>query len=375
MLEQSLLIKLSSPGIADSATSRFRQEYQAYQALFNAQSPLTQQYLLTQANSLAEAIVHGAPGTHFSLPDQVVHPGSSTDTMETESIPAEQRTQIVGRLLDRVSHTSIQALLVRRFSELEGSLNRAVSTSAGMLRYAVARHMIHNMLPAGKSVIYASADGDDIPNQPVEKDTDLGSAIHSNTGAQSTTNLAEDGRGELLVPYVEAARRFYLPQWVAFDNHGNLLQSTVDEAEACIASMQQYMAILNSAIAIAPFMIADELWQQKRYGMLGQLVNQGRALANYQSQEIIKTIQHRAALHRLDRGLSLSLPYFNDQKLMVEDYRFDVIPAGRVMFIPAFVVLAVRVQGVKVAQDTSMSRSTRRYLLMELSALEESFLR
>jgi hypothetical protein len=98
-------------------------------------------------------------------------------------------------------------------------------------------------------------------------------------------------------------------------------------------------------------------------------------LANYQSQEIIKTIQHRAASHNLDRGLSLSLPYFNDQTLKVEDYCFDVIPAGRVMFIPAFAVLAVRVQGVTVAQDTSMSQSTRRHLLMELSALEESFLR
>jgi len=159
--------------------------------------------------------------------------------------------------------------------------------------------------------------------------------------------MAESGRGELSVPYVKAARRFYLPQWIAFDNQGNLLQSTVGEAEACIASMQQYMAILNSAIAIAPFMIADELWQQKRYGMLGQLVNQGRALANYQSHEIIQTIKRRAASHSLDRGLSISLPYFNDQKLLVEDYRFDVIPAGRVMFIPAFVVLAVRVQGLR----------------------------
>jgi len=45
------------------------------------------------------------------------------------------------------------------------------------------------------------------------------------------------------------------------------------------------------------------------------------------------------------------------------------------MFIPAFVVLAVRAEGVKVAQDTRLSRSTRRYLLMELSTLEESFLR
>jgi hypothetical protein len=71
----------------------------------------------------------------------------------------------------------------------------------------------------------------------------------------------------------------------------------------------------------------------------------------------------------------LSLPYFNDQTLMIEEYNFDVIPAGRVMFVPAFVVLAVRAQAVKVAQDTRFSQSTRRQILIELSSLEEEFLR
>jgi hypothetical protein len=45
------------------------------------------------------------------------------------------------------------------------------------------------------------------------------------------------------------------------------------------------------------------------------------------------------------------------------------------MFVPAFVVLAVRTQGAKVAQDTRLNRSTRKYLLSELSMLEPAFLR
>jgi len=109
--------------------------------------------------------------------------------------------------------------------------------------------------------------------------------------------------------------------------------------------------------------------------MLGQLVNQGRTLAHYHLEQIIQTIQRRVAEHKLDRGLSLSLPYFNDQTLRIENDNFQVIPAGRVMFIPAFVVLAVRAQAVKVAQDTSLSQSTRRHLLMALSTLEEKYLR
>ncbi len=58
-----------------------------------------------------------------------------------------------------------------------------------------------------------------------------------------------------------------------------------------------------------------------------------------------------------------------------KSYNFDVIPAGRVMFVPAFVVLAVRAQGAKVAQDTRLSQSTRRHLLAELGILEQIFLR
>ena len=66
-------------------------------------------------------------------------------------------------------------------------------------------------------------------------------------------------------------------------------------------------------------MVADEDYQRKRYGMLGQLVNQGRALARYETDDIIRTIKERAAQHDLNRGLSLSLPYFDDQNAGNED--------------------------------------------------------
>ena len=183
----------------------------------------------------------------------------------------------------------------------------------------------------------------------------------------------ELGRGELLVPYVEAARRFYLPQWVAFDDRGKLLVGSVNEAEAHIASMQRYLSILHAAVGMAPYMVADEVYQRKRYGILGQLVNQGRALARYEVSEIIHTIQKRSASNDLNRGLSLRMPYFNDQTLSMENYNFEVIPAGRIMFIPAFVVRAAQEQEAKIAQDTRLSQSTRKHLLAELSTLEKAF--
>jgi hypothetical protein len=174
---------------------------------------------------------------------------------------------------------------------------------------------------------------------------------------------------------VESARRFYLPQWVAFDDNGRLVVGSVNEAEADIASMQRYLSVLHASVGLAPYMVADEEYQRKRYGILGQLVNQGRALAHYEVEEIIQTIQKRAAVHDLNRGLSLSLPYFNDQTLTMEDYSFEVIPAGRIMFVPAFVVRAAREQEGKIAQDTRLSQSTRKHLLAEVSTLEKAFIK
>jgi hypothetical protein len=50
-----------------------------------------------------------------------------------------------------------------------------------------------------------------------------------------------------------------------------------------------------------------------------------------------------------------------------------VIPSGRIMFVPAFVVRAVRQEEVKVSQDTRYNPSTRRHLLYLLNLLENAF--
>jgi hypothetical protein len=57
----------------------------------------------------------------------------------------------------------------------------------------------------------------------------------------------------------------------------------------------------------------------------------------------------------------------------MENYGFEVIPSGRIMFVPAFVVRAAREQEAKIAQDTRLSQSTRKHLLAELHTLEQNF--
>jgi hypothetical protein len=374
MAEKSRTKKISDPypGLEDSAVSQLRKEYLDYQELFQIQPPLVQRFLETQASSVAEALVQGLPQVRFTLPDRVVVSIQDGEA-KPASVPSESREQITGGLMDRLMRTDLRTALRLRLGELEQSSNRAVAVSATLLRHAVVRHMVHNMLPSGRTVQYTVAEGEEIPSIPVHADLEPESAITATTDAIAIEEGGEAGRGELLVPYVEAARHFYLPQWVAFDDEGHLVVGSVNEAEADIASMQRYLSVLHTAVGMAPYMVADDEYQSKRYGILGQLVSQGRALARYQVGEIVNTIQRRAASHDLNRGLSLSLPYFNDQTLAMENYGFEVIPSGRIMFVPAFVVRAAREQEAKIAQDTRLSQSTRKHLLAELHTLEKAF--
>jgi len=375
MLEQTLLLKLSTPGIIGDTTTRLRQEYRAYQSLFQAQPLEVQRDLGTQAARLAEAVVGGITKVHFRLPETVTHVSQIGTSSEVVNVPADRRAQSAGGWLARLTHTSLLTAVTQLLTELEGSPDQALPVCAGLLRYATAFHMVYNMLPAGKTVTYASVEGDDIPNQPVEYDLERGDAIRSRPSVPVNIGVAEVIREQLMVPHTDARNYFYLPQWVACDEHGDLLAGSINEAEACISSLQHYLVTLQSAITLAPYMIADETWQQKRYGALGQLVNQGRALANYKVHEIIHEINRRAEMHKLDRGLRLFLPYFDDQKLTVEKYDFTVVPSGLVMFVPAFVVLAAREQQIKVAGDSRLSFATRKHLLDELEILEKVFLR
>ena len=355
---------------AESSSSHLRAEYERWNAVSEAQPVLVQRFLEGQARILADAIIQKQPQARFTLPEVVVLEKGSAQIR----IPPESREQLAGGLIDRLTRSDIGIALRQRLSELEQSSNKNIATAAGLVRHTTAKYMVHTMLPSGRSVVYVPDEGEEIPTIPVGKISDTQSAITAASDAIAEEGQIDGSRGELLVPFVPAARRFYLPQWVAFDDEYHLLVNSTSEAEAHIASMQRFLGVLHAAVSLAPYVVADEDYQAKRYGMLGQLINQGRALARYETAEIIQTIKLRAAAQDLNRGLSLSLPFFDDQILRMKLHNFEVIPAGRIMFIPAFVVRASEQEQAKVAQDTRLSSSTRKHLLNELRELEESFL-
>jgi hypothetical protein len=351
-----------------------REAFEQAQALFDHQPAMTQHFLEAQGRQIADAILQNQSQVRYTLPDRVVTDAAGHSGPTSVPVPAEYREQVSGGVLDRITRSDLRTVLHQRLAELEGSNRKSVATSAQLIRFATARFMVYSMLPSGRTVQYTAPEGEEIPSIPMENAQEVQSAITEQTDAIVETSEPEQGRGELQVPFVPDARRFFLPQWVAFGLLGNLLVNSAGEAETQITSMQRYLGVLHAAVSLAPYFVVDGEYQKKRYGMLGQLVNQGRAFACYQTEEIIQVIQHRAATHDLNRGLSLSLPFFDDQVLEIRTHDFTVIPAGRIMFVPAFVVRASREEQAKVAQDTRLSPSTRKYLLLQLKMLESAFL-
>jgi hypothetical protein len=362
----------ASQSTVGGPASHLKQELEEQETLFTSQPRMVQHFLQAQANQLAQAAVDRPTQVRFSLPDQIVMPSAKGDRKPIP-VPNDQREQLVGGLMDRLTRVDTRMAIRQRLTELEQSSNDAVAAAAQLIRHATARHMIHSMLPSGRSVRYEALEGDAIPSRPVGDLFEPVSAITQASDAIAEEGQADSGRGELQVPYVPAALRFYLPQWVAFDEDDHLLVGSIAEAEAHVASMQRYLAVLHAAVGLTPYMVADDDYQAKRYGMLGQLVNQGRALARFETRDIIRTVKRRAEAHDLNRGLSLSLPYFDDQDLEMRARDFEVIPTGRIMFVPAFVVRAARDEAAKIAQDTRLDSSTRRHLVEELALLERAF--
>ena len=350
----------------------FQFEYQQQEALFKTQPAIAQRFLEAQARRLGEALVQRATHARFSLPDRVVCDVGGGES-SLANVPQSVRDQSVGGWRERLERNDVHLSLRQRLSQLEQSPERAIAVSAALLRHATVMHMVYNMLPSGRSVTYMPEEGEEVPTIPVAGAIEPESAITADTDAIVEESQGEVGRGNLLVPYVQEARLFYLPQWVAFGHDDTLLVNSMSEAEADIASMQRFLMVIFAARSLAPYIIVDEEYQKKRYGMLGQLINQGRALARYRAREIIKTIKERAAAQSLNRGLSLRMPYFDDQDLKMELHDFVVIPAGRIMFIPAFVVRAAREEEAKVGQDTRFSPSTRKHLMLELQMLADAF--
>jgi hypothetical protein len=104
-----------------------------------------------------------------------------------------------------------------------------------------------------------------------------------------------------------------------------------------------------------------------------EVIQWARVQAQQSLVMIVGKIWRRARSRTLDRGLSLSLPYFDDGAMEMRQLEMEVIPRGRVMFVPAFVVLAAQREKARVAADPGLSEGTRQHLVELLDVLEREF--
>jgi hypothetical protein len=108
---------------------------------------------------------------------------------------------------------------------------------------------------------------------------------------------------------------------------------------------------------------------------VANVVARGRDLAQGAADELIGELWRRAAAHQLDRGVRLSFPYYDDRQLSLRWRDFTVIPRGRILFVPAFVVVAAEREIERVQKDRQYTDSTRRHLLELLEKLRQAFVR
>jgi hypothetical protein len=104
-------------------------------------------------------------------------------------------------------------------------------------------------------------------------------------------------------------------------------------------------------------------------------VSRGKDLAESAVDELIQELFRRAAAHQLDRGVRLSFPYYDDRRLSLRWRDFTVIPRGRILFVPAFVVVAAEREIERVRKDRQLTDSTRRHLVGLLERLRRAFAR
>jgi hypothetical protein len=118
---------------------------------------------------------------------------------------------------------------------------------------------------------------------------------------------------------------------------------------------------------------AADIGQSAISAALLERVVDGQAEALRQLDDLIDGIRSRAQAHRLDRGFRLSLPYFDDGTMSLREREFEVIPFGRIPFVPGFVALAGERELARVEKDRRLTEGTRQHLKQLLGCLRFAF--
>jgi len=99
-------------------------------------------------------------------------------------------------------------------------------------------------------------------------------------------------------------------------------------------------------------------FEKKRYGMLGQLVNQAGPWLAINQRNYPHHPRNAPKRKASTRRSQFKLPYSYDQDFKINTHNFVTYSAGRIMFVPAL-WCALLLKNSEIAQDTRFSHSTR----------------
>ncbi|MCS7247896.1 MAG: hypothetical protein NZ840_06595 [Anaerolineales bacterium] len=300
--------------------------------LWRNQTKTVRQQFVAQAEQILRAIQENRPVLEFSLPEKVILIDPFTHAYREEPVPVRHRRQTIRRRFFRRGR-SILSDVLQRLSDLQSSSYLSLSLSANILRYWIARLWL-NQIP----------EGEPFPQSP------------SPQSPSATT--------------VEPRRGF--PEWLLFDTKGDPLFSTPEEVEQRIRAIKSALQSLLSVMAIDPSIVEEEAFRSRYTALVTQWTEQGRLYSEHLTKGIISTIHQRKSQHTLNRGLSIHLPYFDDQLLEIEYLDLEVVPPGRIPFEEVFLFEAVQKAKQQVSKDGKLSPTTRQHLLAELELLESS---
>jgi hypothetical protein len=161
--------------------------------------------------------------------------------------------------------------------------------------------------------------------------------------------------------------------YATFDEHGVRAAERSATADALIGQLSRRIDWLHTAEQLYPAWTTHDLYNNAAALLTAHLIEQGRALANYYTQQIIHDVRQAWRTGRITRGLTLFIPYLDERLFQMRKYTVIVIPTGRILFRPEFVIGACRLAERDVRKDTDLSQSTRWQLLTQLDSITQAF--
>ncbi|MBX3081618.1 MAG: hypothetical protein KF716_08265 [Anaerolineae bacterium] len=159
----------------------------------------------------------------------------------------------------------------------------------------------------------------------------------------------------------------------AYDHKKQRLCKTDEEAEAIINRLTGYVEQLRIAEQLYPGWMASDLYTEKRSALLQQVTEQGAALAHAQTLDIIENLKQLWQRQSIGGGLTLFVPYMDEDSYHMRGYRVEVMPNARIPFRPDFVVSACRLAEQQVRQNRLFAQRTRWQLLTLLDLISQAF--